>query len=56
MELGANGADGGFSFNIFASLPDGQQGARQIKVGQLGTFTWPSEGEAMAGTADISRR
>lgn len=43
VEIGPDGKDGGFSFNILAVLPDGQQGTRQVKVGQLGTFTWPSD-------------
>jgi tyrosinase len=43
VEIGADGRNGGFSFNILATLPDGQQGSRQVKVGQLGTFTWPSD-------------
>ncbi|MDA9406528.1 tyrosinase family protein [Bradyrhizobium sp. CCBAU 45384] len=43
VEIGTDGKNGGFSFNILATLPDGQQGTRQVKVGQLGTFTWPTD-------------
>jgi hypothetical protein len=38
VEIGPDGQDGGFRFNIIATLPDS---SRRVKLGQLGTFTWP---------------
>ncbi|WP_271623442.1 hypothetical protein [Bradyrhizobium sp. CCBAU 11430] len=51
VEVGADGKNGGFSFNILATLPDGGQGSREVKVGQLGTFTWPTEDGSHGGHA-----
>ncbi|MCK1744137.1 tyrosinase family protein [Bradyrhizobium sp. 139] len=51
VEVGADGKNGGFSFNILATLPDGPQGSRQVKVGQLGTFTWPTDDGSHGGHA-----
>lgn len=42
VKIGADGTKGGFSFNIFVALPNGALGSRQVKVGQLGKFTWPT--------------
>jgi tyrosinase len=38
VEIGPDGQNGGFSFSIKATLPDG---SRPVTLGQLGTFTWP---------------
>jgi tyrosinase len=39
VEIGPDGQDGGFSFSVKATLPDG---SRKVTLAQLGTFTWPS--------------
>jgi hypothetical protein len=41
VEIGPDGQNGGFSFNILATLPDDGKGVKTVKLGQLGTFTWP---------------
>jgi tyrosinase len=51
VEIGPDGRNGGFSFSIKAMLPDG---SRQVKLGQLGTFTWPSATSAQ-GAHDHGR-
>jgi tyrosinase len=51
VEIGPDGRNGGFSFSFKAMLPDG---SRQVKLGQLGTFTWPAAGSAQ-GAHDHGR-
>jgi hypothetical protein len=42
VEIGPDGAEGGFSFSIKVTLPDASGGVRELKLGQLGRFTWPA--------------
>lgn len=39
VELGSAGREGGFSFNIVASLPDAERGVRRAVIGTLNTFS-----------------
>jgi tyrosinase len=42
VEIGPDGQDGGFSFSVKATLPDGSGGTREVELAELGTFTWPA--------------
>jgi tyrosinase len=42
VEIGPDGKEGGFSFSVKATLPDGAGGTREVQLAELGTFTWPA--------------